>query len=77
MAQNNKNEDCDCLSKWDYLNFALEKDQITGKSLLEKFKSQPSAQQLVANEVLILNLVFFRSQNQSFTSQRIKNSAME
>ena len=57
MAESNKSDACECISKWAYLEFAQEKD-ANGKSLMEKFKFEANPHQSVANEVLILCLVF-------------------
>ena len=54
MAEANKSDDCECPSKWTYLQFALEKRE-DGKSLLEKFRGQTNAHQSIANQVLIQN----------------------
>ena len=55
-------QDCECVTKWAYLQFALEKDE-NGKTLLERCRLEANPQQSVANEVLILCLVFQISKN--------------
>ena len=52
MAEANKKEDCQCTSKWDFLQFGLEKGE-DGKSNFVRLKGQPNAHLLLANQVLI------------------------
>ena len=59
MAEANKSEECQCTSKWDFLQFGLEKGQ-DGKTNFQRFKSQPNPHLLLANQVLIQNFQFFR-----------------
>ena len=59
MAEANKSEECQCTSKWDFLQFGLEKGE-DGKSNFVRLKGQPNAHLLLANQVLIQNFQFFR-----------------